>query len=115
VRLLGDLGDRQALDAALEDQVAGRGEDPGGRAGVVFSELSYGRLLAGAERGPAGADLVIMLARSPFPSVASAGHAPHGRRVVVDLDLECGQEGVQVGRHKLILNTLLSCPRPPRR
>jgi hypothetical protein len=36
-------------------------------------------------------------------------------QVVVDLDVQCGQEGVQVGRHKLILNALLLRLRPPRR
>jgi len=30
--------------------------------------------------------------------------------VIVDLDVECGQKGVQVCRHKRILNTLLSSP-----
>ena len=31
-------------------------------------------------------------------------------QVVVDLDVECREKGVQVGRHKLILNTLLPSP-----
>jgi hypothetical protein len=30
--------------------------------------------------------------------------------VVIDLDVECGEKGVQVGRHKLILNTLRPSP-----
>jgi hypothetical protein len=36
-------------------------------------------------------------------------------QMVVDLDVESGQEGVEVGRHKLILNTLLPCLGQPRR
>lgn len=39
--------------------------------------------------------------------------------LIIDLHRECGHEGVQIGRHKLILNTLSLCPqafglkRPP--
>jgi hypothetical protein len=42
-------------------------------------------------------------------SVGQPGRPPMAgglAQVIVDLDVECGQKGVQVGRHKLILNTL---------
>jgi hypothetical protein len=36
-------------------------------------------------------------------------------QIVVDLDVESGQEGVEVGRHKLIFSTLLPCLEQARR
>jgi hypothetical protein len=30
--------------------------------------------------------------------------------MIVDLDVQCGEKGVQIGRHKLILNTLRPSP-----
>jgi hypothetical protein len=40
-----------------------------------------------------------------WPSVSSGP-----TQMIVDLDVECGQKGVQVCRHKRILNTLLPSP-----
>jgi hypothetical protein len=41
-------------------------------------------------------------------SVAAAGTGCHD--MVVNQYVKCGQEGVQVVRHRLILNTLSPCP-----
>jgi hypothetical protein len=45
---------------------------------------------------------------SEIGSVATAGTGYHD--VVVNQHVKCGQEGVQVVRHRLILNTLSPCP-----
>lgn len=43
-----------------------------------------------------------------FGSMASSGAGRND--VVVDQHVKCGEEGVQVFRHILILNALLPCP-----
>jgi hypothetical protein len=84
--LAGQVRKRRGQRAGHEPQPAGLGADPeqdlGDREGEEFSVGELGR------------------------SARAGGLA----QPVVDLDIECGQEGVEVGRHKLIFDTLL--PRP---
>ncbi|CAM3902957.1 hypothetical protein KIPE111705_30715 [Kibdelosporangium persicum] len=70
--------------------------DPAPLAGVPQQHLSHGQ----------GDQLAVGQQR---PTAASGAGWYH---VIVDQHVECGQEGVQFFRHTLILNTLLSCPRP---
>jgi hypothetical protein len=68
--------------------------------------------MPGHEPQPAGlgphAEQDLATARVSNSASVSSGGRPvrTAPEMIVDLDVECGQKGVQVGPHKLILNTL---------